>query len=220
MFGVDSDNSDGDYSASEDGDKNYSGNSCSSESFDQTNKTASNKKKMPRTMSNQSWTRNFQGLDLNSSFGTIPGYNNMRTNDQIENENENSTQMETDVGSAADNHRNASPTPEEVEELLTQRYLQSVQEGGGENEANLNRRLVAPLSEIQRRNKQKNNTSSESIESYRKKQNELLNMQIELHKILIENAKIAQKESNEKFMLAQALRKNAEANLNGNNANE
>ena len=54
----------------------------------------------------------------------------------------------------------------------------------------------------------------ESIETLRKKQNELVDLQIELNKILIANAKITQNECKEKWLYARALRINAEANTN------
>lgn len=50
------------------------------------------------------------------------------------------------------------------------------------------------------------------IQNLRKKQFELVNLQINLHKVLLENAKITQQECKEKLLLAQALRMNGNPN--------
>lgn len=82
-----------------------------------------------------------------------------------------------------------------------------------ENEANLNRRLLAPPNEIRRRKKT-------TVEKQREKQEQLVDLQIDLHQILINNAKIAQEESNEKLLLARVLRMNAEQLSNTHETNE
>lgn len=113
-----------------------------------------------------------------------------------------------------------NPEDDEFSIERQMRLAREEEEGGG----SLHRRLVAPPSEIRRRNtnKQKQianrNENPLIIEALRKKQSELVDLQINTQKILFENAKIAQAEAKEKYLLSRMLRVNAEASSNSNNS--
>lgn len=93
----------------------------------------------------------------------------------------------------------------EDDEFSIDRQLRLRREQEEEEEhANLGRRLLAPREEIRNRNRQpkKKQTNQESINLLREKQLKLLDLQMDYHKILIENAKVALQK--EKLLLSQA----------------
>lgn len=90
-----------------------------------------------------------------------------------------------------------------------------------EERASLNRRLVAPIGEIRQRHRQsrmrQSNTNNEDlVRTLRVKQLALADIQMDVQKVLLENAKIAQEECIEKLRLSRALRMQAEANIISN----
>lgn len=90
-----------------------------------------------------------------------------------------------------------------------------------QEQGHLNRRLTAPPNEIRRRNRSRqtqsaNRNGNSTIDSLREKQMQLVDLQIDLQKVLLENAKITQKETQEKYLYTKALRMSAEQNLNSN----
>lgn len=100
------------------------------------------------------------------------------------------------------------------DEDLIRRPQQQAREADG---AHLNKRLTAPPSEVRKRKGKKNNPNDEMVELLRDKQIELVHKQIELHDILIENAKIAHEERKEKLLLARLMRRSEELFMNPNN---
>lgn len=204
LLGTASDDSHQDFSGS-DGDGNYRpDDDLSSSSSIVTTKTPS-KKRATRTTStsNHSFQRNFDALGLNS-----PGTS---AHDTIGNNGNYDLPEEEEAA--------ISEANEQLDNFLGN---QADAQFGDDvaNRGNLNGRLTAPPNEIRRRNRQKSKQNGETIDTLRKKQDQLLDLQIDLHKILIENAKITREECTEKLLLAEALRKNAEANMNSNRANE
>lgn len=74
--------------------------------------------------------------------------------------------------------------------------------------------LLSPREEIRQRNNQTRSTQSNTINDnllrqLRTKQVELVDLQLEYQKVMLENAKISQKKKIEKLLLAQALREKA-----------
>lgn len=112
-----------------------------------------------------------------------------------------------------DEYNNFDLINSEEDEFPFDRRLRLAREA--EEEEALQRRLLAPRNEIRRRNRQqkKNQTNPESIDLMREKQLKLLDLQIEYHKILIDNAKVTMQK--EKTLLSQAL-----SNTNANNSAE
>lgn len=189
--------------------------------------------------SNQSWQRSFGELDLSSSFGSLPGhasgiqqrrmsllnsYEQSEIDQQIATigmdvhnteQNQTPSNVETQIVRDAENLIHVpedNPDQPEDEEFEIDRHLRLVREE--EEEASLGRRLLAPPGEIKIRNRQtkKGKPNDDMIQNLRKKQFELVNLQINLHKVLLENAKITQQECKEKLLLAQALRMNGNPN--------
>lgn len=160
-------------------------------------------------MSNQSLQRNFNGMNL--SFGTMSGYNEL-PGLQIQ-MSQNTESMQNDDNS--NNREPPNPTGvhdrDEFEfeldnldddEFPLDRRLRLMREA--EEEEAMGRRLVAPRDEIRHRNRQpkKKQTNSESINLLKEKQLKLLDLQMDYHKILIENAKVTLQK--EKILLSQA----------------
>lgn len=170
-----------------------------------------------RTTSNQSVTRNFPSLGLNSLNDVLSGNDASTSNQERSNldPNQNSAPMENNDGLFEGDHyySDGSIPPEDRVPFdnTIERQLRAQEEE--ENEANLNRRLLVPPNEIRRRKKT-------TVEKLREKQEQLVDLQIDLHQILINNAKIAQEESNEKLLLARVLRMNAEQLSNTHETNE
>lgn len=189
--------------------------------------------------SNQSWQRSFGELDLSSSFGSLPGhtsgiqqrrmslfnsYEQSEIDQQIAmigmdahdtEQNQAPSNIETEIVRDDENLFHVpedDPNQPEDEEFEIDRQLRLAREE--EEEASLGRRLLAPSAEIRIRNRptKKGKPNDDMIQNLRKRQFELVNLQINLHKVLLENAKITQQECKEKLLLAQTLRMNRNPN--------
>lgn len=203
-LGTESDGSNCDFSGDDDRDIDYDHNNDSSSytSVEKTNETAG-KKKITRKTSNQSLQHDFQGMEINSSLddfnASMSEFNasldddlHMETNNEridrnrrsISTEsnsrvaatpNANSTENRADNIDNAENHNMfLIPEEEEIAERNFQRRLFGEQ---GERRANLDRRLLAPRNEIQRRNgppKKQATVQHQNIDLLRKKQLDLV----------------------------------------------
>lgn len=245
-FEVESDDSHADFSADDDNDKEYDGNSdiSSHESIDQPEKEAAGKKKKNRTMSNQSLQQNLQDMRLNLSpidffrehDASIDADQQMqmyRENNDDRNQRLNSTEnndgltpanREVTPNANANATRNTDDIVDqdifnaEDDEFSIDRQLRLLQEQEEEERgANMNRSLLAPREEIRQRNRRPKKTNSEHIDLLREKQLKLVDLQINLNEVLLETAKITQ--NKERILLAQAVL-NAGANVSTDNSAE
>lgn len=111
---------------------------------------------------------------------------------------------------APDDLLNFIPEEEELEMEARRRLLRE-HEGNG---AHLDGRLVAPPNEVQRRNYV---SKKNQIDALRAKQLELVDLQIDLNKVLVDTAKLVQER--EQILLAQAKANNI-VNVNSSNSDE
>lgn len=230
-FDVESDESHGAFS--DDGTEqeyNYNNDSSSHTSLEQPDKNAGKKKKK-RMMSNQSLQHGFDAMELNSSFDAILGHDADMNADQRMLDNVSTSDNRQPVTTSANSTQNRAADidnvqvhmenalidqysiPEEEEELNEEmerrRILLREQEGNG---ANLERRLLAPHNEVQRRQPKRN-----QIDLLREKQLKLVDIQINLNEILVDTAKVVQEK--ERILLTQA-KANGGENVNTNNSDE
>lgn len=110
-------------------------------------------------------------------------------------QNPNSTQNAARGRNYAPVDLDTVPSEEEEDEIYRQNLIRE-QEGNG---AHLDRRLLAPPNEVQRRNTV---PKKQQIDLLRKKQLELVDLQIDLNKILVDTAKVVQEK--ERILLTQA----------------
>lgn len=117
-----------------------------------------------------------------------------------------------------DEYMNDSEHPED-EEWEIERRMRLLQEEEDEEERQRRSgiRLTAPPSEVRRRSKQPKHTQQSNrvdiTAQLRAKQMELVDVQVNVQKLLFENATIAQKEATERLAMTVALRKCAEIDL-------
>lgn len=99
----------------------------------------------------------------------------------------------------------------ELRDMGLQRIVQDNDENGQQNS---DIRLTAPPEEVRHRQKQsKRSNQADVTAQLRAKQMEIANVQLAVQKILLENAKIAKDEANERLATAKALRQCAELDL-------
>lgn len=167
-------------------------------------------------MSNQSLQRRIQELGIDDDFSfnhqtDEPNENTTQT--QNEADGEDSMQVDSQahqsqanaVQNGADGNQLAQdmydiPEEERLAEASNERFLQEL-EGNG---AHSDRRLLAPPNEVQRRNRV---SKKDQIDELRAKQMKLVDLQIDLNKILVDTAKLVQER--EEILLAQARASNS-----------
>lgn len=217
MFGVESDNAVGDFSPDDesyDETKDIESDSTTDASIDLTRKTATKRRAKASKTSSQVLQQNFDNMYL--SFGMIPEYNPLPENEMQTSQNTESMQNDDNSNNRNEANTTAADRRDEFDfdlenleddEFSIDRQLRLRREQEEEEaRANMGRRLLAPREEIRHRNRQpkknKKQSNPESIDMLKEKQLKLLDLQMDYHKILIENAKVTlQKET---VLLSQA----------------
>lgn len=98
------------------------------------------------------------------------------------------------------------------EEWPLQRHMRLAEEAENEERGGISELLTAPPHEIRQRNRQNRNQNDKTAQ-FREKQLQLVNEQLNLQKMLQENATIANEEGKERLKAATALRQAAEIEL-------
>lgn len=122
----------------------------------------------------------------------------------------------TDNLSLIDQNEEMPEENPEDDETIIDRHLR-LQREEDERLATTNRSLLAPREELRIRNRQpaKKQTNTDNLlTTLREKQLELVNIQINLQKTLLENAQIMQKEYKERLSMTQRMNASTDPNLN------
>lgn len=184
--------------------------------------------------SNQSAPQLFE--DLSPSFGMLPGLSNstrqedlgLMNSDQqlqidqqielagqnVEEESYNANSLDHDDGNNENliYMRPDDQLPGNPEDYEFDIERQARLEREAETEANQNRRLLAPRNEIRQRARQpsKRQQNQDSFQVLRERQLQLVNLQIDYTKVLLENAKITQEKCKAELLLAERMNANNE----------
>lgn len=171
--------------------------------------------------------------DLSPSFGMIPGLSNSTRQDdvslmnsdqqlQIEQqielveqnveEEDNVNSFDHDDGNNENliHMRPNDPLPGNSEDYEFDIDRQLRLEREAENESHQTRRLLAPRNEIRQRNRppSKRQQNNDSFQDLRERQLQLVNLQIDYTKVLLENAKITQEKCKAELLLAERMNPN------------
>lgn len=184
--------------------------------------------------SNQSPPQLFQ--DLSPSFAMLPGLSNstrqedvslMNSDQQLqidqqielvgqngEEESNNANSFDHDDGNNGNliYMRSNDPLPGNPVDYEFDIERQARLEQEAENEADQNRRLLAPRTEIRQRTRQpsKRQQNQQSFKVLGERQLQLVNLQIDYTKVLLENAKITQEKCKAELLLAERMNANNE----------